>query len=267
MNTTAHAFDDAERLPKPIPKSGRTLRERVMLRYLRRLLRSEKGRAHLLNQLADAEGNGENQVFERVLSRVEDPHLQRLIAKHQADEIRHEQLFLDLLARTGEPPRPVPAELKLIDRVDRAVGGLFSRPFLDDKSVMEAYCMLQVIEERAITQFAVFEQAFREVDPAAADVFLTIGRDEERHLRYCHAIARRYAPDERTLAETVERFRVAEARCFAENSAANLAYVFDRGIYQGGPIEKWLWRSLQWVTARRSRPPFTTYRTEVSSWA
>ncbi|HZS42288.1 MAG TPA: hypothetical protein VFF06_35905, partial [Polyangia bacterium] len=69
------------------------LRAWMTLRFTKRLLATPEGRAHVLNQIADAESNGENQVFEHILAHVDDPQLRKLIEKHQADEIRHEKLF------------------------------------------------------------------------------------------------------------------------------------------------------------------------------
>ncbi len=235
------------------------LREQMTLRFARRLLKSEKGRAHVLNQIADAESNGENQVFEHVLKHVDDPALRKMIEKHQADEIRHEQQFRACLKRTGVEPGPVPSNLKLIDRLDRAVGGFFAEPITDGKGVMEAYLMLQVIEERAVTQFKVFEEAFRELDPETADTFAQVARDEARHLKYCHAISKRYAPDEKTREETLTRFRALEAKCFAENSAANMDYTFSRGYFSGGPVVKGFWRGIQWLSKRSSKLPMTPF--------
>ena len=235
------------------------VRDRMMLRYLDRLLGSAAGRAHLLNQGADAEANGENQVFEHVLSHVDDPQLRKLVEKHQADEIRHEQLFRACLARTGESPGPVPSHLKLIDRLNDAVGGYLSKPIVDGRGVMEAYVMLQVIEERAVTQFALFEAAFRPVDAATADVFAEVARDEARHLKYCQAISRRYAPGDATLAAVLTHYRDVEARCFAENSDANMDHVFSHGLFQASRVEKSLWRALQWWSARSSALPVTAF--------
>jgi hypothetical protein len=97
-------------------------------------------------------------------------------------------------------------------------------------------------------------------------VFVAIARDEERHLRYCHAVAKRHAPDQPTLRRTVERYRQLEAQCFAANSAAKPSYMLDRGIFPAGPVEKWMWRALQWITTRSSSPPFTAYHA-TPSWA
>ena len=158
------------------------LRERLNLRFIGRVITSAEGRAHLLNQCADAEGNGENGFFEHILAHVDDPSLQQ--DDHQAPRRRAPPRAAVPRRRATRPASirgPVPDELKLIDRLDRAVGGFFSQPIRDRRDIMQAYLMLQVIEERALTQFALFELAFRDVDP----------RDRRRHRR---DRARRRAP-------------------------------------------------------------------------
>ena len=159
------------------------IRTRLSLRYLSRMTKTARGRAFILNQLADAESNGENKVFESVLKHVDDPSLQKMIEKHQADEIRHAKLYRAAAERQGVPIAPAPDHLKIIDRLDRAVGGFLNSPITDGQGVMEAYVMLQVIEERGITQFKLLAQAFRETDPQSADLIAEIAGDEERHLR------------------------------------------------------------------------------------
>jgi rubrerythrin len=234
-----------------------TLRDRLTVRFTDRVITSQRGRAHLLNQCADAEANGENGFFERVLGSVDDPMLQILIRKHREDELRHERMFLDARDRTGINPGPVPDELKLIDRLDRAVGSFMALPIRDRRGVMDAYLMLQVIEERALTQFALFERAFEAVDEATAIALRNIARDEERHLKYCHAIARRYAPDERTQRETLRELRQIEARCFAENGRANMEFLVDHDLLNVNPVEKLFWKAVSGIGS--SEPPMTVY--------
>src|SRR5262245_57723551 len=147
------------------------LQKRVMLAFTKKLISTAPGRAHLLNQVATAEEEGENQIFERVLDRVEDPQLQKMIRKHKADEIRHGQLFRAAVGRTGVDPGPVPAELRLLDHLDEASGRMFERVDLDARAIMETYLMLLVIEERAVVTFPLYAEAFRETDPATAAVF------------------------------------------------------------------------------------------------
>jgi rubrerythrin len=234
------------------------LRERLNIRFIDRVITSDEGRAHLLNQCADAEGNGENGFFEHILAHVDDPSLQKMITKHRDDELRHEQLFLAARDKTGIDPGPVPNELKLIDRLDRAVGGFFAQPVRDRRDVMQAYLMLQVIEERALTQFSLFELAFRGIDDETAEVVAGIARDEERHLKYCHAIARRYAPNAAVQESTLTELRQLEARCFAENGRANMQHLFDRGWVAVNPVEKFFWQAVSGLSAR-GEPPLTEF--------
>src|SRR5258706_2576497 len=121
-----------------------SIRDRLNLAFMRRLIRTPSGRAHVLSQVADAEGSGgEGRIFDNALSRVEDPELRRMIEKHRDDETRHEQLFLACLARTCVEPEVIPEELKLIGRLDHAMGGVLDRPIVSARGVMEAYLLLQ----------------------------------------------------------------------------------------------------------------------------
>src|SRR5450432_3421951 len=99
----------------------------IQLAFTRRLCSTPEGRAHVLAQVADAESSGEGQIFDRALARVDDPELQKLIQKHRADEVRHEELLRERLARTGINVS-TPPELRIIDRLDHEVGGLLERP-------------------------------------------------------------------------------------------------------------------------------------------
>ncbi len=231
-----------------------TISERINLSFLRRLLATPGGRAHLLTQVSDAEGSDEARIFEKVLAHVDDARLAKMIEKHAADEDRHEQQFRECASRAGAPSLPVPEELKLLTRLDKAVGNMMTKPIQGARGVMEAYLLLQVIEERAITQFKVFEQAFREIDPATADTFAAVRRDEERHLKYCHAIARQYAPDAETHATTLARFRKLERKAFAENSRANMRHSMAHGYWEGNAVEKLLWRAVAGVVVAIGGP-------------
>ena len=107
--------------------------------------------------------------------------------------------------------------------------------------MMRAYLLLQVLEERATTQFPLLEAAFRKVDSATADVVSSIFKDEERHLKYCEAIARKYAPDEATHAAELAHMRDVEARAFAAHGRANMAHVLERGYLGPGAAKRIFW--------------------------
>ncbi|MEO6572545.1 MAG: ferritin-like domain-containing protein [Polyangiaceae bacterium] len=219
-----------------------SINERLTLRFLSNLLGTPAGRAHMLNQCADAEATDEGEMFDRILAQVDDPELARLVRRHQADELMHAEMFRACVARTGITPPPVPQNLKLLARIDKAIGG--PKPVESRDDVMHAYLLLQVIEERATTQFAIFERAFRSVDPETADTFASIAKDEARHLKYCQAISKRYAPSEAVREKTLRELRVVESLAFAENSRANMEFTFARGYVTMSPIEKTFWRGL-----------------------
>ncbi len=227
-----------------------TRQEQLSARFITHLLHTAKGRAHVLNQLADAEDSDEVRIFEILLSKVDDPQLAKMIGRHMADEKRHAEMFRECVARQGVAPGPVPEHLKLLPRLDRRLGGLLDREITDGKGIMQAYVLLQVIEERAVTQFAMFEPVFERFDPLTARVLAEIGRDEVRHLKYCHAIARRYAPSAHELAQTLEKYRTVEALAFAETSLENLKYTVALGLVEMNPLELLLYRGISEVAAR-----------------
>jgi rubrerythrin len=236
-----------------------TLQQRLTVRFLTHLVATPAGRAHVLHQAAEAESNGETQLFDRLQEHVDDPELGRLVKRHAEDEVRHAELFRACVARTGVTPPPVPPELRVIDRLDAALGGVFQRPIRERRDVMNAYLLLQVLEERAVTQFGVMEPVFRAVDPETADVFAQIASDEQRHLRYCHAIARRYSPDVPTQAEALSRFRAIEAKVYAGVTGENVRHTLARGLITPSPLEHAGWLALDKLgrlVGREQRTPF-----------
>lgn len=61
-------------------------------------------------------------VFEQALNKVEDPEPARMIRRHQADEIRHAELFFARVDATGVPRAAIPESLKLLDKLDATLG-------------------------------------------------------------------------------------------------------------------------------------------------
>jgi hypothetical protein len=181
-----------------------------------------------------------------------------MIEKHRADEIRHGQLFRSAAARTGIVPGPVPKEIQILEQLDRRLGFL-GKPVTDDAGVMQAYLILQVLEERAVCQFSLLEIAFREVDLETAAIFGDVAQDERRHLKYCVAISRRYAPDESTRLTALENLRREEAEAYREVSRAFVQHAVSLSLL-GPPRRSWGWRALsaasQWLV---KEPPFTTF--------
>jgi hypothetical protein len=222
--------------------------QRLRAAFLSRVMRSPDGRAFLLGLLAQAEAADELGVFETLLLRVDDPELAKLVRIHRDDEMRHAELLHKCIARGGIEPVPVPPELNVVDRIDRHTGRT-ARAFVDGRlGVMEAYLVLQVVEERGVRQFPLFAAALRPYDPESADTIDRITADERRHVRYAQAISRRYAPDAATRERLLARYRAAEARAFAEHGAALLRFVTARGLFAAGPFERLCWRALGRLT-------------------
>jgi rubrerythrin len=224
------------------------LNDRLFNRYMHRLFSTPQGRAHVLVQCAEAEDSDEGQIFEGLMNHVDDDRLHRMIRRHAADEKRHAEMFRQRVRATGVEPPEVPDYLRLIDRLDAELGHFLERDFANTRDIMEAYLLLQVIEERAITQFKMFEPIMREYDPEAADVLVAIAKDEERHLKYCHAISKQYAPSEAIRQITLKRFREVEARCFTDNTLANMTYVLDNNLLSIGRLETVFWRTVAALT-------------------
>jgi rubrerythrin len=223
--------------------------DRLTLSFMKDLFATPKGRVHFLAQVADAENNDEGAIFEALKKRASDPQLQKMVARHAADEERHARILTERAKAQGLPIPQIDEDLKLLHQLDKALGGFFFKPIETDEDVMRMYLLLQVIEERAITQFAMFQEGLREVDPESADVFETIEADEERHLKYCHAIARRYAPSDKVHDETLAYFRKVEAKVFAQNSNRNLFNALNKGLLDVSAPKKAAW----WLVGTLSR--------------
>lgn len=235
-----------------------TLHDRLTHLFMDDILATPRGRAHLLNQIADAEDNGEAAVFDQVIGCVDDPALAKAVERHRNDELRHAQLLRDRRDAQGVRVGPVPESLQVMRRIDERLGGFFQRPIRDTAGVVTAYLVLQVIEERAITQFGFMEAAFRKVDPLTADTFASIAADEERHLKYCRAIVKRYQPDEAARRAELDALRVLETEVFHATTGASIDHCLQEGL-----IQRWsrrvLWRTVRVLGRQLDLRPTTGF--------
>jgi rubrerythrin len=243
-----------------------TILERLNLRYMEHLFSTPEGRAHVLAQAADGESSGESAIFANALGQVDDPELQRVIRRHRDDELRHERLFRERLAAQNAKYE-LPEHLRLVPRVDQEAGGVIDRPIRDARGVLEAYSLLQALEERAVFSFAMFIAAMEPHDPQTARVIGEILEDEKRHLKYCAAVSKKYARSEAEREEVLARMRAAEARAFRDNQLANMRHTLAKG-WIGGALETALWRGVRALAllvpmrpqAYRATPPSTLGR-------
>ena len=243
-------------------RDSRALRETVSRTFLGSLLASPQGRAYALVQAAIAEGTDEGAVFEHVATRVADGELQRMVKKHAEDEERHAALFFGCADRQGVGRPEIPKELRVLELLDARIG-VFGRPVATDEDVMMSYLVLQVIEERAIEQFATMEPVMRRYDSRTADVLAGIGKDEERHLLYCRAITKRYAPNEAVREQKLAALREAEAHAFREHQQNGIAYIMGRADLLT-PAARLFWRAALDLLSRRADLPYTRFHGDLA---
>jgi hypothetical protein len=213
-------------------------------RFFDRLAASERGRVYILHLLLGAEEGDEAGVFDHLVARIDIPELNELARKHRDDETRHARLFRECLARQAISAETVRQAPRVVQFIDRELGG-FQKSFVADRhSVLEAYLLLQVIEERAVERYPEISRAMAPYDPVSAEVIAEVAQDEVRHVKYAKAISKRYAPDEQTLATALERFRKAEARAFVEHGRAFAARAVADDLLAVGRLERLGWKLL-----------------------
>jgi sphingolipid 4-desaturase/C4-monooxygenase len=232
-----------------------SLVDRLNLVFLKQLVKTPRGRAHLLTQVAQAEETGEGAVFERLAELTSEPEIRTMIAKHAADERRHAALLHARVAAMGQPRPMLPQVLNVLHQLDARLK-VFSKPLTSRTDVMRAYVFLQVLEERVVWQFALFVEALRPVDPVSAQLFENLLADEQRHVRYCQAITKRYAPSEAVRERTLLEFRAAESAAFAQNGNDSLFYILKHHLLDEGSgvqLGWWVLGQLGRVTLERPR--------------
>lgn len=236
----------------------------VQRAFLRDLLASPRGRAYALTQAAIAESTDEGAVFDRLAEKVDDADLAKMVRKHSEDETRHAEMFFACADRQGVGRPDVPVETQVLERLNERLP-FYGRKIETQEDVMVAYLLLQVIEERALEQFSRLEPELRTYDPASADTLCQIQKDEERHLRYCHAIVKRYAPSEAARIAKLRELREAEAEAFREHQRSGLAHLLASG-YLSWP-KRLKWRILTTLTALQNETPKTHFYGEFGNLA
>jgi sphingolipid delta-4 desaturase len=221
--------------------------------FLRQLFSTPRGRAYFYAQLADLEGADEVGLLKRI-ERVADETLLRMMRRHVADEAKHKALLEALIVETGEPRPQLPSRLNHLRRLEQTLG-LFSAPLETRADAVRAYALIQVLEERACRQLALFADVLREFDATGARVLEGIRADEARHVRYCRAITQRLAERPEHLAALLTQFRAVEAQANDETNHASLLYVIDRKILNASaPMRAWWVFASTLATMLRCRP-------------
>lgn len=212
--------------------------ERLSRYYLRKLVATRRGRAHLYNFAAEVEDGDEGEIFEQLADAVTDRRMAKLVRRHAADEEGHAGLFREALRRTGESPPPIPDSLQFIRRIN-AMTGLFERGVQDATDIVEVAAVLRAIEQRAVDRYPLIGALLREVgDDFGADAFATVARDEARHVRYCDALGRHHAENDVAWRRQVRRYRRIERRAFYQHAPTDVRYAIEQGLVRLGPVAR-----------------------------
>jgi rubrerythrin len=231
----------------------------IRKRFIRRLIDTPAGRAYMLNLIVAGEESDQIGIFDRLAELADDEAGRKAALRHKQDEERHSTLYRECLARTGGRPEPVPKRLMLLRRMERKTDDAFAvslyRGSTDGvqsrQDLMNLYAMMLASEERALHEFPALSRLFRAVgDDETANVFDTVTEDERRHVKYCQAMGRRYAPDEATWTNAAARFERIEAAAYREIGLAIIAEALTRDLLRFGAFGRLFGRVLSRVAAR-----------------
>jgi hypothetical protein len=216
--------------------------------YLAKLARDPAALGFFLTVSADAEANGEGQVFSHTETWLEargQTKLAKLVATHAADEVRHERMMLDDLARIGRTPDEFPEALKVIDRLGERAGNLFDKPVESAEDVAKAYLLLYAVERRAMERFGFMIEALRPVHPEIAATFEQIAKDERTHLHYCVAVSRAAMPDDAAWTKLRDEMVALEVEEFTVSSRIWMWHALDNVFQTMSLPEKLFWKTMR----------------------
>jgi hypothetical protein len=216
--------------------------------YLAKLARDPAALGFFLSVSADAEANGEGQVFTHTQAWLEargQTKLAKLVATHAADEVRHEGMMLADLASLGRTQDAVPEALKMIDRLGERAGNLFDAPVQTAEDVARTYLLLYAVERRAIERFGFMIEALAPVHPEIAATFEQIAKDERTHLHYCVAVSRAAVPDDAAWTALRDEMVALEVEEFTKSSRIWMWHALDNVFQTMSLPEKLVWKTLR----------------------
>ncbi len=191
------------------------------------LLRDRAVQLEVFNRLRAAEGFEGRALLHEISARAEDRGLREKLARHAADEARHERLFGELVVALGGTPGPVPAValacgdaptfLAEFDRLAERSRHLDRVEGDREGAITDLLAALLVIERKAVLAMTVLKPALPLGHPGRLTLAAVLA-DEGRHVAWVtEELDRRSATGQR---ERVER---ALARFEAIGTAAECA--------------------------------------------
>ncbi len=247
------------------------LDEMLFRRILREMTETVAGQRWILTQLADAEATAcdEGGLFDRVIAVTPFPKLARLVARHKADEKRHEAAVRSALARLGGPA-DIPGDLLLLHIAEDLMGVPPDREVRGARDVVDVYSFIGVLERRAVRQMEDIAAAFAGVDDDVAAMLRGLAADEARHVGWCEVVVAAHAEAAGVDPAPVRRrFDRLDALAYHLHNRRGTPAAFDRGLLRGGPLRRAAWTALTsvwcsvfeaWVRARERVRPDLCFR-------
>ncbi len=222
-----------------------TLVSRFFLRFMRKLARSPDGQRFILSQLVETEAmaNGEGNMFPRLLAYVQEPRLHRLVQRHYADEVRHEQLYRGVVGRVASEI-DAPQSVMMMRILESLTRPSTAEPIACDDDVLDGYLFIQVLEEHATVDLPLVARVFDDIDPEIAAVVRAVAEDEKKHVGWCDPILAAHAASPEDLEARRLRYRRLAQFAHHRHNLLGCDHAFATGLVQGGPLVHWGWRTL-----------------------
>jgi bacterioferritin (cytochrome b1) len=160
----------------------------------------------LFSYYRDAELRGADLIL-RLINRTDNPGLQENLARHLADETNHAWLWTERIHALGGTP------VRIEDGYHRHLRRKAGLP----STLLELLALTYVVEERSGKRYE--EHAARpDVDPDTLKALNEMRLDEDWHLTWVGEALKELGKKEGSekVAETLARYRAAEAEAFAE---------------------------------------------------
>jgi hypothetical protein len=160
----------------------------------------------LFSYYRDAELRGADLIL-RLINRTDNPGLQENLARHLADETNHAWLWTERIHALGGTP------IRIEDGYHRHLRRKAGLP----STLLELLALTYVVEERSGKRYE--EHASRpDVDPNTLKALNEMRLDEDWHLTWVGEALKELGKKEGSekVAETLARYRAAEAEAFAE---------------------------------------------------
>lgn len=260
----------------------RALSRRLNDRFTHQLVADDDALLVLFRMLADAEENGEAQVFDAVADRL-GPKLAALVRRHADDERRHIGLTRRALRLLHDRPELRDGRANLVEVVDTHMGGML-RGEGTDAELGRAYLLLYALERRMVAQLTQLERGLQGRRPELAAIVAEIRDDELKHIRWCQVVAwELMGADEASFRATRDEMVAVEARVYLGVTRQNLTALLDVGLRGMSLVERGFWRLAAWtmgrlpslpvpdpdgvIAARTWEPPVAPRPTHGSAWS